>query len=214
MLGKWLDSARWVLRGIVFLLCWLGAASAWAEMGSIEAGRAKIGDCIACHDQSGRGLNPESPNLAAQHPRYLAEQLLEFQKGENGKRNNPAMLNFVKNYKEQDIWDLAAYFAAQKPIVGKVNAKLLTLGQKIYRSGIPSKGVPACSACHGPAGQGIFSANFPKLSGQQATYTLKQLQDYRSGERSNGPNKIMNDVANHMNDQEMQAVSSYVEGLH
>jgi cytochrome c553 len=109
--------------------------------------------------------------------------------------------------------DLAAYFGAQKQTsdVAK-NRETIELGQKLYRSGDLSKGLPACAACHGPAGAGL-PAQFPRIGGQFAEYTEVQLKSFRDGVRANDPNKMMRMVALKMTDAEIRAVADYVAGL-
>jgi len=107
---------------------------------------------------------------------------------------------------------IANFYAAQKlePSIA-VNPETIEQGQRIWRGGIASKGVPACGACHGPAGSG--SAQFPRISGQHAQYTLTQLQNFRDGGRANDPNQMMRMIALKMTDAEMRAVSDFAAGL-
>ena len=107
--------------------------------------------------------------------------------------------------------DLAAYFASQKPKLGKAKSNGAgSLGEKIYRGGIAATQVPACAACHGATGAGIPN-QFPRLAGQHADYTLIQLRAFRLGERANAP--MMMAIAAKMTDAEMQAVADYLQGL-
>ena len=109
--------------------------------------------------------------------------------------------------------DLAAYFAAQTQTGESArNRETIELGQKLYRSGDLAKGLPACAACHGPAGAGM-PAQFPRIGGQFAEYTGAQLKSFRGGVRANDPNKMMRMVALKMTDAEIKAVSDYVAGL-
>lgn len=206
----------WIIGLLLGFSAGLRTETVWSTngSGSIESGRAKMGTCISCHQQDGNSPDPQWPKLGGQHANYLADQLFEFKKGESGKRNDPTMRGFAEQLSEQDIWDLSFYFASQTPNLGKANVKLVELGQVIYRKGILSKNIPACGACHGINGAGLDSAGFPRLSGQHALYVAEQLKNYRSGLRSNGPNNIMNDVSANLSDAEIDAVSSYVQGLH
>jgi len=115
---------------------------------------------------------------------------------------------------DQGIEDLAAYFSSQAPKQGAADKKLAELGQKIYRGGNPASGVPACIGCHGPTGAGNPAAKFPALSGQHAKYTETQLHAFAKGERSNDAGKMMRNIAEKLTENEIQAVASYVEGLH
>jgi cytochrome c553 len=178
------------------------------------AGGQKIATqtCAACHGADGNSVAPTNPRLAGQHADYLAKQLRDFKA--NKERQNAVMVGMVATLSANDMRDVAAYFAAQKPKPGAAQDKVLvSLGQKLYRGGNPSTGVPACSACHGPSGSGI-PAQYPRLAGQFADYTAAQLKAFRSGERSNDANQMMRIIATRMTDQEVAAVAQYVAGLH
>lgn len=197
------------------LLVWGATANAAIQLnGDLKAGQAKSQPCVACHNVDGNSTVPAWPNIAGQSEKYLKEQLEEYRKGNKGTRFNPVMYGMTQALSDQDIADLAAYFASQKPAMGTAKQDLVTLGEKIYRGGNLVTGVPACSACHSPHGDGNIPAGFPRLSGQHPDYILDQLKQYKSGARSNGPNGIMQDISKRMTDEEMQAVSSYVSGLH
>jgi cytochrome c553 len=146
--------------------------------------------------------------LAGQHEQYLKEALQEYKEGE---RANPIMAGMVANLSEQDMADLAAYFASQTEKVGEADPSLLEKGQLLYRAGDQERGIPACIGCHGPAGQGNGPANFPKLGGQNPDYVIAALKAYQTGQRTEGP---MQDIAFKMNDTDMQAVASYIYGLY
>ncbi len=182
-----------------------------AHAGDVSRGEELSGSCAACHGADGNSTNPEWPKIAGQHARYTYEQLRHFQSGE---RDDPLMAGEVADLSDQDMKDLAAYYAAQEPEIGSADPDLVDLGRDIYRGGIPDKGVAACIACHGGAGEGLAAAGFPALYGQHATYTARQLEKYRSGERATDPNRMMRGVAERMSDDEIRAVSSYIEGLY
>lgn len=180
--------------------------------GDAEAGAAKAGACMACHGANGNSSNPQWPNLAGQHAKYLVEQLRLFKAGE---RENPIMMSQAANLSEQDMKDLAVHFAGQAMQIGAANEELAELGARIYRGGIPDKNVPACAACHGPAGQGNPGAGYPRLSGQNVVYTANTLKAYRSGARGDYPGgAVMQNVAENLSDEEIQAVASFVSGLY
>lgn len=182
--------------------------------GNKELGQQKSQICVACHGVDGNSVVPAWPKIAGQLERYLIKELKEYRKGEKGARFDPTMSPMSQSLSDSDIEDLAAYFSKQTETIGNTKADLLTLGEKIYRAGNLETGVPACAACHGPAGMGNNPAIFPRLSGQFPEYTLDQLKKFRAKTRSDDPNSIMRDIANKMTDEEMQAVSSYVSGLH
>ncbi len=181
--------------------------------GSAEAGQAKAIVCGACHGVDGNSVNPEWPNLAGQHAGYSYDQLMAFK---NGLRMNALMLGQVAMLSEEDMRNLAVYFESQTPAAKSVaDESLVRRGEAIYRGGIRDKGVAACIACHGPAGKGNPAAKYPVIGGQYSVYAAKQLRDYASGARKTGkPTNVMQGIASRLSEEEILAVSSYVQGLH
>lgn len=167
--------------------------------------------CVACHGADGNSAAPANPHLAGQHASYIAKQLRDFKA--NSERKNAVMIGMVAPLSADDMRDVAAHYASQKPRPSSAhNKELVALGQKLYRGGNPATGVPACSACHGPNGLGI-PAQYPRIAGQFADYIAAQLKAFRSGERSNDANQIMRMIAARMTDQEVAAVAQYAAGL-
>ncbi len=189
----------------------LAASGITMAAGDAEAGKTKSATCLACHMADGNSVNPEWPKLAGQHAAYLEKQIIEFKAGEV--RNNALMAPMVASLSEQDAADLAAYFSSQTQTTGKADPKLVEKGRKIYVAGIADKEVSACSSCHGPSGYGNPAANFPRVSGQHATYLANTMKDFRAGVRNNDPQGMMRDVVARMSDEEIAAVSSYLQGL-
>jgi cytochrome c553 len=166
--------------------------------------------CAACHGADGNSMIPLYPKLAGQHPEYITKQLKNFKSGE---RNNAIMAGMVAALTPEDMDNLGAYFATQaaKGGTAKSNGKG-SVGEKIYKGGIPGVGVPACASCHGPAGAGI-PVQFPRLAGQHADYTVAQLKSFRAGQRANDAAKMMRSVAAKLSDEDMAAVADYIQGL-
>ena len=189
------------------------AANVAEQTGNIAAGKAKATTCIACHGANGNGgANPLWPKLAGQHYGYLVKQLQAFHtKG----REDPSMNAMTAPLSDADVYNLAAFFANQPRTKGAPSVgELLEMGRTIYRGGNKTTKVAACIACHGPKGFGNPAASYPAISGQKAAYVEKQLQDFKSGARKLIHNVIiMHDVAIRMSDEEMAAVSNYIEGL-
>ena len=199
---------KWTLAAA--LLCaWV--ASPVTANGDAAAGQAKAAVCGACHGADGKAIQPDYPNLAGQHASYLAKQLREYR---DGGRVNALMSGQAANLSDEDIADLAAYYSSMTKIENVASEESLTLGRDIYRGGITSAGVAACSACHGPAGMGNPGAAWPVVSGQNMKYTADQLRYFRSGERANDAGAMMRGVAKRMTDAEIDAVSNYISGLH
>ncbi len=182
-----------------------------ALTGDPAAGQIKSAVCAACHGVDGNSITPIWPKLAGMSQAYLYKQLLEYQKGPQGDRNEPTMAAIVASLTPQDLADLAAYFASQEMTLGVVQQSMLPLGQKIYRGGNLLSGVPACAACHDANGKGNYLANFPRLGGQNSEYIADQLHKFAKKERVN---IMMNDIAAKLTEAEIQAVASYVAGLH
>ena len=179
--------------------------------GDAAAGKTKSVTCAGCHGVDGNSTNPEWPKLAGQHPEYTLKELMEFQGGTT--RRNASMAAMVSTLSEQDMKDLAAYFAAQSPTGGYTEEKYVELGEQIYRGGKAVAGMAACMSCHGPAAEGNPLMRVPTMAGQHALYTANQLRAFRSGERYNDPYGIMRSVAKRMTDEEIEAVSHYIAGL-
>ena len=164
--------------------------------------------CLACHTADGSRGSPANPILQGQHPEYLVKQLTEFK---SGKRKNAVMMGMVATLSEDDMKQVAAFYATKTPKPGFAKVKeTVSLGEQIYRGGITTKAVPACAGCHSPNGAGV-PAQYPRLSGQHADYAEAQLLAFRSGVRGNNPQ--MTAIAGKMNEREMKAVADYVAGL-
>jgi cytochrome c553 len=158
------------------------------------------------------------PKIAGQHESYLLKQLLDYKRasetgGAEG-RNNAIMSAQVMFLSEQDMADLAAYFAAQTAEGGEAPEDIIAAAEKLYRGGDVERKIPSCAACHGPRGDGMGLANFPDISGQHATYTIDQLKQFRSGQRANDPNGMMRDVAAKLTDADMDVLAKYLQGLY
>ena len=196
-------------------LCTLLAGSAFADgivAGDAEAGKNKAITCGACHGADGNSVNPVWPSLAGQHATYAVAQLQAFK---NGTRSEPLMLGQVMSLSDADMRNLAVYFEGM-PAAAKAVADPASVdrGQRLYRGGDSDNNSTACIACHGPTGRGNPAAAYPSLKGQYATYTATQLRAYASGARqSDGPTKVMRDIASSLSEDDIVAVASYIQGL-
>ncbi|HIL92129.1 MAG TPA: cytochrome c4 [Cycloclasticus sp.] len=201
------------MKCIVLLGCALGlllSSTAFAN-GDIEAGRTKAAVCVGCHGQNGNSTNPVWPKLAGQHAFYIVKELHDFQ---NKKRLDATMAPMAAGLSAGDIDDVAAYFASLPSTVEAASADKIKLGEKLYRAGKVDNGLPACIACHGPNGAGSAPARFPRIGGQHAAYLSKTLKDFKAETRNNDHQAMMRDIAGRMNNKEIEAVSSYISGLH
>ena len=179
--------------------------------GDAKAGESKAGTCAACHGPAGNSAMPAWPKLAGQGAPYAYAQLKAFKEG---KRVNPIMQAQAAPLSDQDMQDLAVYFAAQPASPGVASKDAVPVAEKLYRAGDAERGLPACASCHGPAGTGNPAAGYPHVGGQHAEYNTAQLNAYRKGERNHGANgQIMSEVAAKLTDEEIAALASYLNGL-
>jgi cytochrome c553 len=183
-------------------------------MGDADAGQGKAAICAACHGIDGNSAVPNWPKLGGQHSAYLERQVSLVK---SGNRQVPEMMGIVAALTDEDIADIAAYYSSQPVAAGLADETLLAAGEQIYRAGIAAKDVPACMSCHGPAGRGNPLSGYPSLAGQHAVYSEKMLKGFRAGTTwgEDDTNSItMTQVANRLTDNEIKAVSSYIQGLH
>ena len=179
--------------------------------GDPDAGKQKAQLCAACHGPDGNSVNAMWPNLAGQGTEYLRKQMLDFR---SQKRINDQMSPMVANLSDDDIADLAAYFAGQKSKIGAADPTKVEKGERLYRAGNAGRELPACMSCHGPTGAGNPAARYPALNGQHADYTVTQLKAFKSEQRANDDNSVMRSIASKMTNADIKAVASYIQGLH
>lgn len=241
-------------RLIALAVLAFSAGGAWAAAGPVgdaEAGKAKTTACVACHGTDGNSASGEFPGIAGQGQRYLLKQLKEIQCGARSAEEQaasrcvarpvPLMAGMLNSFNDQDLADIAAFYAGQKAsLSGAADSTEapLALGERIYRAGIREKGVAACAACHSPTGVGNAPAAFPRLGGQHAKYTVAQMKAFRrasefsddelrdlrskgenpdAGRRNDGADEatsVMRAVAAKLSDREIEAVANYIAGLH
>lgn len=179
-----------------------------------QAGQAKSVTCSACHGADGNSAVPQWPNLAGQHTAYLERQIKLIM---SNARPVPEMMAIVAGLTDADIRDLSAYFASQTPKVGVADASLVDAGRRVYQAGNAESGVPACMACHGPVGEGNPLSGYPALAGQKSVYTAGMLNKFRDGMHwgeGDSSSLVMVGVSARLTDREIEAVSSYIQGLY
>ncbi len=202
------------------------AELAEAEWGDVTRGQTLAGACAACHGLDGNGTDRSIyPSIAGQNEQYMAHQLALFKSGE---RVNAIMQPEAARLSPQDMRDLGAYFATQEAQAGIADDGVVDsgpyegmafyeIGQQLYRRGDTAREIPGCMACHGPTGAGMPGPSYPHVGGQVAWYTARRLEEFRSGtttERDTHLFDVMHTVAERLTDQEIQALASYMEGLH
>ena len=185
--------------------------------GAVAAGEAQAATCAACHGQDGNSMVPSFPKLAGLGERYLYEQMVAIR---DGVRVVAQMAGQVDNKSDQELADLAAYYDSLERSGGQTDPDLVDLGEKVYRAGVAERNVAACTACHGPRGEGNDPAGFPGLAGQHAEYIAAQLKAYQTGYEqpgegryTDGDAKVMRSNAFGLSDLEIKAVASYIAGL-
>jgi cytochrome c553 len=203
-------STLFTLAGLALATTQIHAAS--LVDGSAEAGMARALTCNACHGADGNSGSPLWPNLAGQNAPYILAQLLAFK---DGSRNDPLMSSQAMMLTEEDMANLAVYFESLPAAAQAVaDEKLLDRGEALYRGGNKKEEAAACLACHGPTGRGNPAAKYPALKGQHAAYTTKQLNDYANSSRTtDGKTRIMRDIAANLDEKDIAALSSYIQGL-
>ncbi len=204
------NSVKILTKSLITLLALVACGQAVAQ-GDAAAGADKIAICLACHGQDGNVSQlPNVPKIGGQSEKYLLKQMQDIK---SGARAAPLMTGMLNTLDEQGLADVAAYYASQAAPQGAAEQDKVALGESLYRGGNAQIGVAACSACHSPNGQGLGSAGYPALSGQDPAYTDLQLRAFRDGIRQNDDAEVMRSIAARLNDEEIAALASYVSGL-
>jgi cytochrome c553 len=205
------------MKKLALILSLLASCSVWAQ-GSIEAGKAKSQTCVACHGADGNSQLAMYPKLAGQHAKYIEKQLKDLKLGmtSGGKqgRYDPVMSGMAMPLSEQDMQDLAVYYASLPISNNTTPENVVEKGKVLYSAGDAERGLTACIACHGPRGNGTELSGFPKISGQHADYIKAQLEKFRDSKRENDMNAMMRDIAKKLTDEDIDTLSKYVGGLH
>lgn len=208
-------------KSLAFILTALLSGHAYAELShadSVNAGKAKTASCVSCHGEHGNSTMPMFPKLAGQNSVYIANQLKAFKSGE---RKDPMMGTLAMTLTDNDMVDIANYYADQKvageheevldtPEEKAEHEALIKLGGDLYRNGDLKREVSACIACHGPHGEGNLPAGFPALKAQHANYLIKALTDFQTGKRANHHENMMHMITAKMTDAEIKAVATRI----
>ena len=194
-----------------FALALAAGFSAWAQESApadLKAGGAKYqAVCASCHGVNGASVVPTQPILAGQHAEYLEAQTRLYR---DGGRQNAVMGAMAKGLSDAEIRDIAAFLAAQTPVIaGAADMELARSAETLYRGGDIVRGIPACAACHGPAGAGV-PPQYPRVSGQHAEYVAITLREYAAETRQNN---IMTSISARLTEDEIAALAEYISGL-
>ena len=219
LMKQWMVGASLsVLSGICLAQ---SVAPTAAASGDATRGEKISTQCVACHGAQGHSMVPSFPKLAGQGEKYLAKQLKDIK---SGAREVPEMAAISPTLSEQDMLDLAAYYAKQPAgAPEQAPAELVAVGRTLFHAGDAEHHIPACAACHGAAGEGMPAGGFPSLAGQHAAYIATQLQNYRAAGRgdeagkkrqNDGDAMMMRTTAAKLSDAQIKAVAAYVSGLY
>jgi cytochrome c553 len=179
--------------------------------GNPVKGKTRSELCQGCHGEVGLSLEDLIPNLAGQYAPYIAKQLRNFQ---SGARTHQIMSAMATTIDDAELVDIAAYFSSQKKMQGNGKGDN-PIAKNLFLKGDASRNIPACTSCHGVNGKGQAPnvATYPVIGGQHKGYLRAQLTHWRSGERSNSPDGVMNKVAKSLTDAEIEALTDYLSGL-
>lgn len=179
--------------------------------GNLVMGKNKSELCQGCHGEKGVSLDEMVPNLSGQYARYIAKELRNFQ---TGARTHQIMSALAATLNDAELMDISTYFASQKKMQGNGLGDN-PVGKKLFLKGDASRKIPACESCHGVNGKGRAPniSSFPVIGGQHKEYLRAQLVNWRSGERSNSPDGMMNKFAHPLTDAEIEALADYLSGL-
>lgn len=184
-----------------FLLC-AAFAAPLATAQNVEAGARKAEACVACHGPNGNSADGRFPLLAGQTARYLYLQLRDFKEG---RRAEPAMEPVLKDLTREDLFDLAAFFAAQRP-----RPPQFAVDEVRAARGRQKAADTLCTMCHLGAYQG--QNEIPRLAPQHYQYIVKQLQDFKARRRTNDAGN-MTAVARTLSDGDIEDLGHFLTSL-
>jgi cytochrome c553 len=179
--------------------------------GDHVAGKAKSLLCQGCHGEDGNSLATYVPKLAGQNAAYISKQVRNFQAGI---RKHAVMNDLAATVNDDELTDIAAYFASQLKMSGDGPSANPT-GKNLLLHGEASRKIVACNNCHGINGKGLEPnpSNIPVIGGQNKDYLSRQLTNFKKGDRSNSPDGVMNENTKSLTEAEIESLADYVSRL-
>ena len=189
------------------------AAYAQEVKGDAAAGEKKIAMCIGCHGIKGYQASfPEIhkvPMISGQGAAYITSALNAYKKGE---RRHPTMRGIADSLTEQDIADVATYYAASGVVDGAAPLAKAADGSARVAA-LVTKG--ACASCHGESFSKPIDPSYPKISGQHKDYLFVALKSYKAEPNAlvGRGNAIMGGIAKQFSNAELKELANYIGSL-
>ena len=220
------------MRLIKSLFAPIGIMAASAAVAAPATGHVAAAACTSCHGIDGAG-NAQGgiPALAQLPQKYFTKQIADFRSGSRTSAKDLSsedvhtaagyyvsfMKSIAKALSDEDAEAAARYYAnlpalKTTPQPGAVDPAVLARGKELAINGAWDRQVPPCFKCHAVGGLGV-APNFPPIAGQHASYTVNQLQAWKTGARTNDPQKLMKTTAENLTDDEIRAVAEYLATL-
>lgn len=199
--SKWINSPDNKAPVISTNVVLLPAMAKQASSASVGRGATLALSCTMCHGAQGMSRS-DAPNLAGQYPEVISKQLYDYK---NGNRANPIMVALSKGLTDENIADLAAYYAS----LPKVRTAPTTYDESLpalVRVGDPMRNIAPCISCHGGVDQKLGA---PWLEGMPKQYLVQQLLAFKEGHRRNDGQQQMRNVARPMTVDEINAVATF-----
>jgi cytochrome c553 len=216
--------------GMIFSTGLALAASHYTDLRNVEpihgdaaAGATKAKACFACHGENGTSVAPIFPRLAGQRVDYLYHRLLTFKRAsaKDPYYSKSPMTAMVVPLSDSDMRNLAAFFASQEPQPAAPTPLPAgpEKGERLFRTGDPTRGIPPCQGCHGMEARGTAVDKgpylvYPVLRGQYSPYLVSRLTNFRMGlPHDTTSDFIMSNVARTLDDDSLQAIAAWLSSL-
>ena len=181
------------------------------ERADPAAGKAVVEreTCAECHGINGVADKITQPNIAGMSAAYLYKQLRDYK---DGTREHRRMNRYVRKLSDQELAELAAWYASQPAPEARASQVTLAAAHELVRRGDGQRLIPACAACHGAAGEGNW-IGVPALAGQNVEYFIETMLQYQSGDRANDVYSVMRYIAAQLSEDEVIELAEYYADL-